>query len=38
MVATLERFGYAVESIFGNAKLENPDRHRLDLLLRYLET
>lgn len=38
VVATLERFGYAVENVYGNAPLENPDRHRLDLLLRYLET
>jgi acetoin utilization protein AcuB len=38
VVATLERFGYIVESVFGNSRLENPDRHRLDLLLRYLET
>jgi len=37
-VATLERFGYVVENIFGNDAPQNPDRHRLDLLLRYLET
>lgn len=38
VVATLERFGYTVENVFGNSPVENPDRHRLDLLLRYLET
>ena len=38
VVATLERFGYAVENVYAGEPLENPDRHRLDLLLRYLET
>ncbi|WP_428655255.1 CBS domain-containing protein [Runella sp.] len=38
VVATLERFGYVVENVYANEPLENPDRHRLDLLLRYLET
>jgi hypothetical protein len=38
VVATLERFGYTVESIYGNSPVENPNRHHLDLLLRYLET
>jgi CBS domain-containing protein len=38
VVATFERFGYVVENVYANEPLENPDRHRLDLLLRYLET
>ncbi|MEZ4902464.1 MAG: CBS domain-containing protein [Spirosomataceae bacterium] len=38
VVATLERFGYVIEGIFGNSALQSPDRQRLDLLLRYLET
>ncbi len=38
VVATFERFGYSVENVYANEPLENPDRHRLDLLLRYLET
>lgn len=38
VVATLERFGYVIENVFGNATFQNPDRQRLDLLLRYLET
>ncbi|AEI48636.1 CBS domain-containing protein [Runella slithyformis] len=38
VVATFERFGYTVENVYANEPLENPDRHRLDLLLRYLET
>jgi hypothetical protein len=37
VVATLERFGYSVEGVFASTALESPDRHRLDLLLRYLE-
>lgn len=38
VVATFERFSYVVENVYANEPLENPDRHRLDLLLRYLET
>jgi acetoin utilization protein AcuB len=37
LVATLERFGYQIESVHANVPLDSPDRHRLDLLLRYLE-
>ncbi len=38
VVATLERFGYHVEGVFGGSVSENIDQHRLNLLLRYLET
>lgn len=38
VVATFERFGYQVAGTFSNKPIENPDRQRLDLLLRYLET
>lgn len=38
VVATFERFGYSIENVYANEPVENPDRHRLDLLLRYLET
>ncbi len=38
VVATLERFGYTVENVFGSTPFDSPDRHRLDLLMRYLET
>lgn len=38
VIATFERFGYTVENVYANEPLESPDRHRLDLLLRYLET
>lgn len=37
VVATLERFDYQVESVHANTPVDSPDRHRLDLLLRYLE-
>ena len=38
VVATFERFGYNVTGVFGSQSIENPDRQRLDMLLRYLET
>lgn len=36
VVATLERFGYAVDAIYASEPVEVPDRERLDLLFRYL--
>jgi CBS domain-containing protein len=36
VVATLERFGYAVEAIYASEPLETPDRERLDQLFRFL--
>jgi acetoin utilization protein AcuB len=38
VVATFERFGYEVTGIFANQHMEHPDRQRLDMLMRYLET
>lgn len=37
-IATLERFGYHIEGVYGNTPVEHIDQHRLNLLLRYLET
>lgn len=37
VVATLERFGYSVQSAFANEPLESADRDRLDALFRYLD-
>jgi len=37
VVATLERFGYAVEAAFASEPLESADRGRLDALFRYLD-
>ncbi len=38
VVATFERFGYQVAGTFANDTIEHPDRQRLDMLMRYLET
>lgn len=38
VVATFERFGYQVTGAFANQAIEHPDRQRLDMLMRYLET
>ncbi|MFN4145764.1 MAG: CBS domain-containing protein [Runella sp.] len=38
VIATLERFGYDIAGVFGQESYEHPDQHRLNLLLRYLET
>lgn len=37
-IATLERFGYSIEGVYGHTPIESIDRHRLNHLLRYLET
>lgn len=37
VVATLERYGYDVITVYGSDPIENPDRERLDMLLKYLE-
>lgn len=38
ILATFERFGYEIDSVYANTQVESPDKHRLDLLFRYLET
>ncbi len=38
VVATLERFGYAIEEAHANDPIDSIDQDRLDSLLRYLET
>jgi acetoin utilization protein AcuB len=37
-VATLERFGYEIDGIYGGKSVDNLDKQRLDSLLRYLQT
>lgn len=36
VVATLERYGYTITSVFANDFIQTPDRERLDMLLHYL--
>ena len=36
-IATLERFGYSIEGVYGHTPVESIDQHRLNHLLRYLE-
>ncbi|MPR34609.1 CBS domain-containing protein [Salmonirosea aquatica] len=38
IVATLERFGYAIEEAHANDPVESIDQERLDMLMRYLAT
>jgi acetoin utilization protein AcuB len=37
VVATLERFGYAIQSAFANTPIDSPNKDRYDLLMKYLE-